>query len=86
MNLRDSIILFSLLGIIHEIAALYWPISNGVAQGKNRTLTELINVMIVDINIPLNFWSDAILTAYNVLKCVPHTKSKMTFLESWKGS
>jgi transposase InsO family protein len=33
-------------GIIHERTSSYSPQSNGVAERKNRTLTDLVNVML----------------------------------------
>jgi hypothetical protein len=33
-------------GIIHERAPPYSPQSNGVAERKNHTLTELVNAML----------------------------------------
>ena len=32
------------MGIIHETIAGYTPQSNGVAERKNRTLQEMVNV------------------------------------------
>ena len=39
------------LGIIHEITAPYSPASNGVAKGKNRTLIELTNAMLILVHL-----------------------------------
>ena len=33
-------------GIIHEVTPPYSPQSNGVAERKNRTLTDLVNAML----------------------------------------
>ena len=37
---------FQSTGIIHEVTTLYTPQQNGVAERKNRTLTEMINAML----------------------------------------
>ena len=39
------------LGIIHKITAPYSPASNGVAKGKNRTLIELTNAMLILVHL-----------------------------------
>ena len=72
------------LGIIHEITAPYSPASNGVAKGKNRTLTELTNAMLILVHL-LHFWGDTILIACHVLNRVPHKNSSTTHFEMWKG-
>ena len=73
------------MGIIHETTAPYSPVSNGVAERKNRTLIELTNAMLIESYAPLHFWGEAILTACHVLNRVPHKKSHTTPFEIWKG-
>jgi len=41
-------------GIIHEVTPFYSPKSNGVAKKKNRTLKEMVNVMLVSSSTPNN--------------------------------
>ena len=43
-------------GIIHETTPPHSPKSNGVAEKTNRTLKEIMNVMLVSSGAPLNFW------------------------------
>ena len=39
-------------GIIHEVTPPYSLESNGVAERKNRTLKEMMNVMLISYNAP----------------------------------
>jgi len=41
-------------GIIHEVKPLYAPQSNGIAERKNRTLLDMVNVMLVSSGLPSN--------------------------------
>jgi hypothetical protein len=51
-------------GIIHERTPPYSPQSNGVAERKNRTLTDLVNAMLDTSGLSKAWWGEAILTAY----------------------
>ena len=42
------------VGIIHERTPPYLPQSNGVAERKNRTLTNLVNAMLETSSFPRN--------------------------------
>ena len=54
-------------GIIHERTPPYSPQSNGVAERKNRTLTDLVNAMLDTSGLSKARWGEAILTACHVL-------------------
>ena len=58
-------------GIIHERTPPYSPQSNGIAERKNCTLTELVNVMLETAVLSKEWWGEAILTACHVLNRVP---------------
>ena len=47
-------------GIIHETTHPYSLESNGVAERKNRTLKEMMNVMLVSSRASLNLWGETI--------------------------
>ena len=72
-------------GIIHETTAPYSPQSNGVAERKNRTLTDLVNAMLDSSGLPKPWWGEAVLAACYVLNRVPTSKGEITPYEGWKG-
>jgi hypothetical protein len=72
-------------GIIQETTTPYSPQSNGVAERKNQTLTDLVNAMLDSSGLPKPWWSEAILVAYFVLNRVSSTKGDKTPYEGWKG-
>ncbi|KAI3802056.1 hypothetical protein L1987_30180 [Smallanthus sonchifolius] len=57
-------------GIRHEFSAPYTPQQNGVAEWKNRTLTETARTMLSDARLPVTFWAEAVNTACHVLNRV----------------
>ena len=62
-------------GIIHETTVPYLPQSNGVVERKNRTLKEMMNVMLISSILPQNMWGEAILIANYLLNKVPKKKA-----------
>ena len=72
-------------GIIHEVTPPYSPESNGVAERKNRTLNEMMNVMLISSSAPDNLWGEALLTACFLQNRIPHKKTGKTPYELWKG-
>src|SRR6266508_3005881 len=71
-------------GIIHERTPPYSPQSNGVAERKNRTLTDLVNAMLDTSGLSKAWWGEAILTACHVLNRVPTKNKDMTPFEEWE--
>ena len=74
---------FESIGIIHETSAPYTPQQNGVAERKNRALTEMINAMLSNSGLSQGFWGEALLTACHILNRVPNKRSKNTPYELW---
>ena len=72
-------------GIIHQTFAPYTPQQNGIAECKNRTLKEMINVMLISLGLPQNLWGEALLSANYILNRLPHKKLDKTPYELWKG-
>jgi transposase InsO family protein len=72
------------LGIIHERTLPYSPQSNGIAERKNRTLTDLVNAMLDTAGLSKEWWGEAILTAYHVLNRVPMKNKEITPFEEWE--
>ena len=58
-------------GIIHERTPPYSSQSNGIAERKNRTLTEMVNAMLETAGLSKEWRGEAILTACYVLNRVP---------------
>jgi transposase InsO family protein len=68
-------------GIIHERTPPYSPQSNRIAERKNHTLTELVNVMLDIAGLSKEWWGDTILTACHVLNRVPTKNKEITPFE-----
>ena len=58
--------------------------SNGVAERKNRTLTDLVNAMLDTVGLSKEWWGKAILTACHVLNRVPTKNKEITPFEEWE--
>jgi hypothetical protein len=71
-------------GIIHEKTPPYSPQSNGIAERKNRTLTDLVNAMLEIASLSKKWWGEAILTASHVLNRVPTKNKEITPFEEWE--
>jgi transposase InsO family protein len=71
-------------GIIHERTPPFSPQSNGIAKRKNRTLTDLVNVMLSTTGLSKAWWGEAILTACHVLNRVPTKNKEITPFEEWE--
>ena len=72
-------------GIIHERTPPYSPQSNGVAERKNRTLTDLVNSMLATAGLSKAWWGEALLTSCHVLNRVPNKNKDKTPYEEWAG-
>jgi hypothetical protein len=71
-------------GIIHERTPPYSPQSNGIAERKNHTLTDLVNAMLDIVGLSKEWWGEAILTACHVLNRVPMKNKEVTPFEEWE--
>ena len=72
-------------GIIHQTTAPYSPQQNVVAERKNGTLKEMMNVLLLSSGLPQNLWGEAILSANYILNRIPHKKTNKSPYELWKG-
>ncbi len=75
---------FELTGIVHQVSAPYTPQQNGVAERKNRVLTEMVNSMLSYSGLGQGFWGEAVLTTCHILNRVPNKETKITPYEQWK--
>jgi hypothetical protein len=50
----------------------------GVAEWRNRTLTDLVNAMLDSSGLSKSWWAEAILAAYFILNRVPLAKGDIT--------
>ena len=70
--------------IIHERTPPYSPQSNGMAERKNRTLTDLVNAMLDTSGLSRAWWGEALLTACHVLNRVPIKTKTVSPFEEWE--
>ena len=56
----------------------YTPQQNGIVKRKNRTLKEMMNVMLISSRLPQNLWGEALLSANYILNKLPHKKLDKT--------
>ena len=60
-------------GVKHEPAPPYTHESNGMAERLNRTLNTSARAMLIQANMPQQFWAEAILTAAEIKNMLPHS-------------
>ena len=80
----NSICFVRSMAIIHERTPPYSHESNGVAESKNRTLTEMVNAMLETVGLPWEWWGEAMLTACHTLNRVPVKNKEKTSFKEWK--
>jgi len=47
------------------------PQQNGVTERRNRTLLDMVRLMMAQVNLLINLWGYALLTTIYILKRVP---------------
>lgn len=50
-------------GVIHQSSCPHTPQQNGIAERKHRHIIETTRTLLINANVPLKFWGDAVLTA-----------------------
>jgi len=75
--------LFETIGIVHETTTPYTPQQNGMAERKNRILTDIVNSLLSNSGLSSGFWGEALLIACHILNRVPQTTNKVTLYELW---
>lgn len=73
-------------GIKRQLTTAYTPQQNGVVERTNRTVMNMVRSLLVEKNIPKNFWPKAVTWAIYILNQSPTTSVKdMTPEEAWSG-
>jgi len=71
-------------GIIHEITPPYSSQYNGVAKRKNRTLLDMVNVMLASSGLRKNIWGKTLYSACYILNRISYKDCDKTPYELWK--
>ena len=72
-------------GIRHEYSAPKTPQKNGVVEQKNRTLQEMVHVMLKSRRVLTQFWAEALNTPCYIQNIVYLRLGTMTPYEIWRG-
>ena len=73
-------------GVRHEFSIPRTPEQNGVAEHLNRTLVEATRSMLLDANLPQQYWAEAVNTAaYLRNRSSTSTVKGMTPYQAWYG-
>lgn len=77
---------FNEKGIKHEKTTFFTPRSNGMAERANRTLLDKARTLLIDSQLPLHFWAEAVATAEYVHNITPSKNRKnKTPMELWSS-
>lgn len=73
-------------GVVHQTTIPYTPEQNGVAERVNRTIVEKARTMLLDANLPKEYWAEVASTAVYLANRSP-TKivPEKTPEEEWSG-
>lgn len=72
-------------GIKPQYTTAYSPQSNGVAERKNRSITEMATCMLIDANLEKRYWGEAVLTATYLQNRLPSRTIDKTPYDLWWG-
>ena len=70
-------------GIITKTTTPYSSQSNRIAERKNHTLTEMVNLMLITSGLPTCYWREALLMANWILNRVSYSKLNSTPHQLW---
>lgn len=66
--------------IIRECSVPRTPPQNGLADRKNRTYQEMINVMLMHSEFPFKLWDEALLSACHIMNMIPFKNNRYFFI------
>ena len=72
-------------GIVSQFSAPGTPQQNGVAERRNRTLLDMVRLMLSYSSLPISFWGFALETATYLLNLIPSKLVSKTPTELWNG-
>jgi hypothetical protein len=72
-------------GIVAQYSMPSDPQQNGVAERRNRTLTDMVRSMLSYSTLPISLWMDALKTTVHILNRVPRKSVPKTPYEMWTG-
>ena len=72
-------------GILSQVTAPGTPQQNGVAERRNRTLIDMVRLMMSYSSLPISFWGYSLQTAVYILNVVPSKSIQKIPLELWNG-
>ena len=70
-------------GIARQLTMPYTPQQNGVAERRNRTLLEMVRLMMAQANLLISYWGDTLLTAAYILNRVSSKSVSSTPYGLW---
>ncbi|KAG8497256.1 hypothetical protein CXB51_008476 [Gossypium anomalum] len=74
-------------GIVRHLTVRHTPQQNGVAERMNRTITEKVQCMLSNANLPKSFWAEATSTAcFLINRSLSIAIEKKTPQEVWSGN
>lgn len=72
-------------GIVHQKTNPYTPEQNGVAERNNRSISDKARCMLLESQLPKEFWAEAVNYAVYLLNRSPSYGTDMTPFQFWSG-